>query len=289
MMNRIKSEGKYMRREEIHIRDPFVFLENGKYYLLGTTGDDPWGKASDLTLYVSDDLEQFERKCVLVNDGSLDGYTNIWAPEMHKYRGKYYLIVSAFRKDFGRGSFIFVSENLDDPFKMLTGEYITPAGWGCLDATLFVYQEKPYLCFSNEWTTPISGDGDGSLFIAPLNDDLTALADAPKKIVSGKNCPLSVEVSNQDARGYVAEGPYLYEEQGKVILLWSTFTKTGYSILKSVSTNGVFGDYTLEQVLFDKDGGHCMRFADLQGKQWITFHQPNKTPEERMHLFEERG
>ena len=28
-----------MKREDIHIRDPFVFLENGIYYLLGTTGD----------------------------------------------------------------------------------------------------------------------------------------------------------------------------------------------------------------------------------------------------------
>ena len=28
--------------DEIHIRDPFVLVENGKYYLLGTTGDDPW-------------------------------------------------------------------------------------------------------------------------------------------------------------------------------------------------------------------------------------------------------
>lgn len=278
-----------MLREEIHIRDPFVFVENGKYYLLGTTGDDPWGKASDLTLYVSDDLENFERKCVLVNDGSLDSYTNIWAPEMHKYHGKYYLILSAFREDLGRGSFIFVSDDLDNNFKMLTGKYITPTGWGCLDATLFVHEETPYLCFSNEWTTPISGDGDGSLFIASLSEDLTALAHTPKKIVSGKDCPLSVEVSNQNLRGYVAEGPYLYAENGNVVLLWSTYTKTGYSVLKSISANGACGDYTLDSVLFDKDGGHCMRFTDLQGKQWITFHQPNKTPEERMRLFAEQS
>ena len=50
----------------------------------------------------------------------------------------------------GRGRMIFSLKNLDDNFKMLTGEYVTPKGWGCLDATLFVYDEKPYLCFSNE-------------------------------------------------------------------------------------------------------------------------------------------
>ena len=29
-----------MRAEDIRIRDPFVFVEDGMYYLLGTTGED---------------------------------------------------------------------------------------------------------------------------------------------------------------------------------------------------------------------------------------------------------
>ena len=33
-----------MKREEIQIRDPFVLVENGIYYLIGTTGSDPWGR-----------------------------------------------------------------------------------------------------------------------------------------------------------------------------------------------------------------------------------------------------
>lgn len=275
-----------MLANEIHIRDPFIFVENGKYYLLGTTGDDPWGRASTLMLYRSNDLMNFEPECVMVNDDSLDSYTNIWAPEMHKYKDKYYLIVSAFRKDLGRGSFIFVSDKLDGNFKMLTGKYITPEGWGCLDATLFVWEDAPYLCFSDEWTNPVSGDGDGSLYISRLSDDLTELVGEPKKIVSGKNCPLTDEVGNETCRGYIAEGPYMYEENGDIVLLWSTITKTGYSVIRSVSKNGVWGDYELDRVIFDADGGHCMRFVDLKGREMITLHQPNITPNERMKLFE---
>ncbi len=90
-----------MKREEIQIRDPFVLVENGIYYLIGTTGSDPWGRGSDLQLFVSRDLEEFEKRGVLVTDGSLSSYKNIWAPELHEYRGKYYLIVSADRKDVG--------------------------------------------------------------------------------------------------------------------------------------------------------------------------------------------
>ena len=113
-----------MKREEIHIRDPFVFSENSIYYLLGTTGDDSWGKGSDLTLFISSDLENFQKKSIMVTDGSLDTYTNIWAPELHKYNDAYYLILSVFRKDKGRGCLIYKSDSLEKSFTALTGEYI---------------------------------------------------------------------------------------------------------------------------------------------------------------------
>ena len=88
-----------MRAEDIRIRDPFIFVEDGMYYLLGTTGEDCWNKGSNFSLYASRDLEHFEFAGRLVADGALDGYTQLWAPELHKFRGKYYLIVSLFRKD----------------------------------------------------------------------------------------------------------------------------------------------------------------------------------------------
>lgn len=274
-----------MHRDEIHIRDPFVFVEDDRYYLLGTTGDDPWGLASDFTLYESSDLETFDPICIMVEDSSLAGYTNRWAPELHRYEGKYYLIVSLFRADKGRGSMVLVSSSLGEPFVPLTGEYITPEGWGCLDATLFIHEGKPYLCFSNEWTTPITHDGDGALFIAELSHDLRQLVTPPVKIISGKYNGLSKQVCNSEARGFVAEGPWLYEDGNRIVLLWSTFTETGYTVIQSHSEGGVYGDYVFDRVVFSKDGGHCMRFLDLQGKPWITMHQPNQTPLERMRLF----
>lgn len=118
-----------MNRSDLHIRDPFVLVHDGKYYLLGTTGEDPWAKGSNLVLYESRDLETFAEKCVMVQPQYLAGYTNVWAPELHEYRGKFYLIFSVFREDKGRGSVIFVSDGLNGDFKTLTGEYITPAGW----------------------------------------------------------------------------------------------------------------------------------------------------------------
>ena len=276
------------KRENLRIRDPFVFVRKNKYYLLGTTGTDPWIKGSDLILYESEDLENFRETCAMVKEEYLEGYTNIWAPELHEYKGKYYLIFSVFKEEKGRGSIIFVSDDLNGNFKPLTGEYVTPQNWGCLDATLFIFGGAPYLCFSNEWTTPITGDGDGSLFIARLSDDLKRIEDKPKKIVSGKYSGAAIQIDDgKNTFGYVAEGPYLYEENGKIVLLWSTYTKTGYSVFKNVSENGVYGDYSIEKKIFEKDGGHCMRFTDLQGKTHIVLHQPNCAPMERMKILDE--
>ena len=44
-------------------------------------------------------------------------------------------------------------------------------------------------------------------------------------------------------------------------------------------------EYVFEKIVFRKDGGHCMCFTDLTGKRYLTFHQPNRTPDERMKLF----
>lgn len=274
-----------MRAEEIRIRDPFIYLEDGVYYLLGTTGNDCWNQGSNFSLYTSRDLTNFEFSGLLVEKGVLDGYKQLWAPELHKFRGKYYLIVSLFRPDRRRGSMILAADSVRGPFVPLTGEYITPQGWLCLDATLFVSNGKPYLYFSNEWVDPITADGDGSLYVAALSDDLKTLASRPKKIVSGKYCGFSREVRSGEAAGYVAEGPFAVEEDGKIALYWSTFSKDGYCVAKSTAAD-VFGEYTFERMIFERDGGHAMVFTDLNGRRKIVLHQPNTSPDERMKMFE---
>lgn len=271
--------------EEIRIRDPFVFVEDGLYYLLGTTGNDCWNRGSDLSLYVSRDLIHFENLGCMAKSGALSGYTQIWAPELHKYSGKYYVIVSVFDENKGRGSMILTADSLRGDFVPHTGNYITPQGWRCLDATLFVWKDKPYLYFSNEWVNPVTGDGDGALYIAALSKDLATMITEPKKIISGKRCGFSVEIENSETRGYVAEGPFAVEENGKIALYWSTFTAKGYCVAKSVAAD-IFGQYSFERLIFEKDGGHAMVFRDLEGNDKITFHQPNESPLERMRIFD---
>ncbi len=269
---------------DLNVRDPFVVVENGEYYLLGTTDGSSHVGEKDLILYRSKDLRFFERVGRMIEDDTFTDYINTWAPEVHYYEGKYYLIVSLYRKDLGRGSMIFVSPSMTEKFTPLTGEYITPAHWGCLDASLFIWKGKPYLYFSNEWTTPVSKDGDGALYVAELSPDLKTLVSEPKRILSGKTCGFAQEIDVKGTKGYVAEGPYAVEEDGKIALYWSTFTKTGYSVARSVAED-IFAPYAFDRLIFEKDGGHCMLFKDLAGVTQLTLHQPNVGPLERMKIF----
>lgn len=275
-----------MTVEELRVRDPFVYVENGRYYLIGTTGEDCWNSGSDLALYSSRDLKTFTRVRTMVGSETLKGYTQIWAPELHRYKNNYYLIVSVFRKDKGRGCIVFVSPSLGEEFQPLTGEYVTPCGWWCLDATLFVWKDEPYLFFSNEWIHTVNHDGDGALYVARLDGELKTLVTPPKKIISGKGCGFAVQNTHTDGvKGYVAEGPFVVAENGKIALYWSTYGKDGYCVAKSTASE-IFGEYRFEKMIFSGDGGHAMVFNDLQGDRKITFHQPNVSPFERMKVFD---
>ena len=48
-----------MRTDEINIRDPFVLVHEGKYYLYGTRGATCWGPATGFDVYFGDDLENW--------------------------------------------------------------------------------------------------------------------------------------------------------------------------------------------------------------------------------------
>lgn len=277
---------------DLLIRDPFVFVENGEYYLLGTTYNaqlsTDYNKCvhagSDFMLYKSKDLIEFSSVCRMVDKQTLLGFSEFWAPELHKVNGKYYLIVSVFKKDLGRGSIILVSDKIDKPFALLTGEYITPSGWSCLDATLFVKDGKNYLYFSDEWRFSVTKDGDGGIFVVELSQDLTKTIGQPKKVISGKGCGFAREIADvfTSEKGYVAEGPFVKERNGKIELYWSTFSNQGYCVVKSVA-DSVFGEYVFSEFVVEKNGGHAMIFNDISGNEYITFHQPNNPPTERMN------
>ena len=49
-----------LNREKVNIRDPYILLHEGIYYLYGTRSATCWGEADGFDCYKSEDLENWE-------------------------------------------------------------------------------------------------------------------------------------------------------------------------------------------------------------------------------------
>ncbi|XID93048.1 family 43 glycosylhydrolase [Paenibacillaceae bacterium WGS1546] len=87
-----------LKLNEIQMRDPFVLRHDpeGRYYLYGSTDPDIWkGKAIGFDVYCSRDLEHWEGPYPAFRpDADFWSDRNYWAPEVHAYRGRYYMFAT---------------------------------------------------------------------------------------------------------------------------------------------------------------------------------------------------
>lgn len=261
------------------LRDPFLLQENGVYYLYGTGVAGDWDNTTwDCYVNRSGDLcGPWERQEKLVYQRPVHAEKQFWAPEVHKYNGAYYMVCSYYSSQTGhRGSTILRAASPTGPFTEISDGHITPHNWDCIDATLFVDRHgQPWLVFVHEWTC--TDDGIGRMAVAKLSDDLTHMITEPKEIFRAD----SPAWTNKR----VTDGCFLRTlADGKLIMLWSNFDEDGYCIALAHSQNGEV-DGTWEQetaplykrgTLDGHDGGHGMVFTDVDGKQYICCHSPNK-------------
>ena len=273
-----------LKREDIRIRDPYILPDHEQkcYYMYGTTALEigSLDAKNTFSVYRSTDLENFEGPKVIF-DGDKIGFwadRDFWAPEVHKYNGKYYLFGSCKSEDRCRATQIFVCDTPDGTFVPLTEDPITPKDWDCLDGTFWVENGTPYIVFSHEWTQV----GDGEIWAMPLTDDLKQPAGEPFLLFRASENP---EVSPLQDDAYVTDGPFLYTEDGKLVMIWSSFYRGRYLVLQATSTS-IDGKWTHGGSRFDFDGGHAMLFERFDGKRMISLHSPNKPTYERAFFYE---
>ena len=272
-----------IKREYIRIRDPFILTdkENGCYYMYGTTAlDEGTTRAGNsFSVYKSLDLENFEEPKTVV-DGSVLGFwadRDFWAPEVHKYGGKYYLFGSCIAEGKNRATHIFVCDTPDGSFVPVSEKAATPQEWMCLDGTLWVEDGKPYLVFCHEWLQV----RDGRICAVQMSSDLTERIGECVTLFSATACPEVVEIGSQK-RGYVTDGPYLFREDGRLLMIWSSYVPGHYAVLLAESESGsVLGPWRQLGNRFNFDGGHAMIFETLDGVRMMALHSPNSGCVER--------
>lgn len=271
-----------MKLCDIHIRDPFVLADSGKYYLYGSRGTECWGKCTGLDVYESYDLENWsEAYEVFAPPEKFWSDINFWAPEVHKYNNEYYMLVSFKSHDRCRGTQILKSDSPTGPFIVHSDGPVTPADWKCLDGTLYIENGVPYMVFCHEWTQI----GDGEICVIELTNDLKKASSEPKVLFKASEPAWS---DGYQPGKYVTDGPFMYRTQnGRLLMIWSSFSKQQYCEALSYADNGsIFGNWIHdERLLFEKDGGHGMIFKKYNDDIMFIQHMPNNSPDERPQLF----
>ena len=280
-----------MKNKEINIRDPFVLVHDGHYYLYGTRAKTCWGKADGFDCYVGTDLENWEGPFEVFHRP--EGFwadKNYWAPEVHFYEGAFYMFATFNSEAVERkGTMILKADNPLGPFVLHSEGKITPDEWNCLDGTLYVSPEGiPYMVFCHEW----QDIGDGAVCCVELTKDLKRPAgDVRTLFTASQGRPWVRKIVHDRFPGdnYVTDGPFLYRlKGGELLMLWSRFGEHGYvEAISRSDNNDITGNWVPdEELLFERDGGHGMLFATLDGKLMLTLHSPNETPLERPAFYE---
>lgn len=270
-------------RQDIQMRDPFVYLQGDTYYLYGTTDADCWrGNGGGFSVYTSRDLISFDPPVeVFKANNGFWGRENFWAPEMYRYQDVYYLFASFKAPGTRRATSILKADHPLGPFVPWGERAVTPEEWECLDGTLYIDREgKPWIIFCHEWVQ----EGGGTICARRLKEDLSGAQGEPILLLSAQTVPWTARVRHSSGvYGHVTDGPYLYQGKSRLWMLWSSLTDEGYAAGLSWSETGLItGPWQhMEQPLCRGDGGHGMFFHDKQGLLYLTVHSPNKTPLER--------
>ena len=271
------TERQYPRaRADILIRDPFVLIHEGKYYMYGT------GLVGDgYGCVVSEDLEHWSESIqVFKPEAGFDGVGNWWAPECHFYNGNYYLFATYYSAASGkRGTAVFRADSPLGPVALISNGHITPKAHDCIDGTLYVDAAgQPWIVYVSEWTS--NADGVGEMCAAKLSRDLSSMISEPVTLFRGTD--------TRWATGKYTDGPFMYHTcTGRLLMLWSNSSKSGYAVGLAAPANnrvdGIWNQYPIPLYQKDKrhalDGGHGMIFTDLNGDLRMAIHAPNYAAE----------
>ncbi|MDR0848819.1 MAG: glycoside hydrolase family 43 protein [Propionibacteriaceae bacterium] len=275
-----------MKLADIQIRDPFVVESEGTYYLFGSTDKDIWRSAGvGFDVWVGSapgEFTDFEGPVPAFRPpADFWSRTNFWAPEVHRWRGQWYMFATFKPLEGCRGTAILSAEAVTGPYVPLSDTPVTPRDWECLDGTLYVDEsQNPWMIFCHEWTQV----GDGQVCAIRLAPDLSHSEGEPVLLFTASSAPWSAPLMGRAPGSYVTDGPYVVRTNGQFVILWSSFDATGaYCIGQATSQSSTLDGTWVQsdEPLFSGDGGHGMVFAAPDASLYLAIHTPNKTPDER--------
>jgi len=295
----VQNDRDLLKIADIRIRDPFIYAdkENHTYYLYAQAANRSGSNFTGVEVYKSRDLFNWNAPIPVLKLKEDKGIIAVWAPEMHKYKGKYYLFVTlTFNKKVTaekpvkkswpemnvRGTHVFYADSPLGPFKPFGDRSFTSQNWMALDGTLYVENDIPYMVFCHEWVQLI----DGTIDYIKLKKDLSGPVGKPRLLFRASDAPGAV---SDTQKGKVTDGCFLYhsEKSDKLFMIWSTFIPgSGYCVMLTQSESGTIeGRWKKQTIIYKNNGGHGMLFRSFDGNLLMALHQPNTSDKERLHLY----
>jgi arabinan endo-1,5-alpha-L-arabinosidase len=288
--------------ENFRMRDPNVLVDekNQTYYIISSnyTLNSVGYNSASIRLFSSKDLINWEGpQTIFQTPVDMWGevkITGIWAPEMQYYKGRYYLFATFNTETLlgeqwrewlprvRRATQILVGDSPLGPFKPFKNQPTLPADMMTLDGTLWDEDGVPYIVFAHEWVQIT----DGTIEFVRLKDNLSDIVGEPKRLFRGSDAPWARKSPQWGC--WVTDGPDLYKSKsGKLFMIWSSFSNTGYTTGVAVSDSGKLAGPWKQNAepLYSADGGHGTIFKRFDGQLMLVLHSPNKNTE-RAKLFE---
>ena len=256
--------------EEVPLADPFILCAQDRYYAYGTHSPD------GIAVYTSDDLRNWKAAGLALSKEDSYGEKNFWAPEVYRYKGKYYLFYTA-----NEHICVATADHPLGPFRQTVKRPMLDEK--AIDNTLFVDADgTPYLFF-------VLLRGENAVWMAELERDLSRVKTETLRFCTHAEQAWELQM------GKCNEGPFVLKHGGVYHLTYSAndFRCKGYGIgcatakslmgpWKKLPDNPILTRYG------DRVGvGHHSFFTDRNGALRVVFHthnSPEQVAPRTMHI-----
>ena len=267
-----------IRTNVVNIGDPVV-LDEGDHYVMYCSDYDVEG----VLCRTSTDLANWEIASMALDGKDTWSKLSFWAPEVLKYKGKYYMHYTGRRtSDRQLRIGVAVADKPEGPFVDAHNGPMFDFGYACIDGHVFIDDDdQAYLYYSRDCSNNPIGDYKVSqIYAVKLSEDLLNVISDPV-LITTPDKPYDM-LSAYDRMWN--EGPYVMKHEGEYYLTYSAnfYASKDYCIClaKAKHPLGPFvkDDKNNPIVRHGKEGedfsgpGHNYFFKDHDGNLKISFH-----------------